>query len=306
MPPLPPDAEAEPRGLLWLDVPVEGAPGKRRSYTLGGVLGSVAFRGLTADWLPILAAGRLVHAGSDAAYGFGAYEIAGPSPLAGHPLAPARSFLEAAGLATASAAAAARAAQRAAAEALGPAIDVLLEDCSHAYRNGFSRGGAARALQRAYEEGYRHVLDADIESLFDAVDWPRLEAKLGALFPFEPLVPLLTAWMRSPVVFDGRTIARRRGLPRGNPVSPLLAKLCLDQFDEELLSRDCRLIRYGDDFVVLTKEAETARRARDHARAGWLARVPFRHLRELVASGSPTGRSRRIEAVPRSVASPAS
>lgn len=341
MPPLPPGAEAEPRGLLWLDVPVEGGPGKRRRYTLGGVLGTVALRGLTDDWLPILAAGRLVHAGADPTYGFGAYEIAGPGPLVDHPLAPARPLLEEAAseaaleraldhvLADSGAAGVDgvtpeafsdrrdpalaelaaelrsgryrpsalagflqrkddggvrplavptvrdRAAQRAACEALAPAIDVLLDDCSYAYRKGFSRAGAAWAIQRAYEEGYRHVLDADIESFFDAVEWPRLESKLGALFPFEPLVPLVSAWVRTAVVFDGRTITRRRGLPQGSPVSPLLANLYLDEFDDELLGRDHRLIRYADDFVVLTKDVEAARRARDHARAA-LARLGLR------------------------------
>lgn len=96
MPPIPAGAEAEPRGLVWLDVPVQGGPDKQRSYTLGGVLGEVALHGLTADWLPILAAGRLTHAGADTGFAFGAYEIAGPAPLTGHPLAPARPFLEAA------------------------------------------------------------------------------------------------------------------------------------------------------------------------------------------------------------------
>ena len=150
MPPLPVAAEAEPRGLLWLDVPVEGSPEKRRPYTLGGVLGTVALRGLSDDWLPLLAAGRLVHAGADPSYGFGAYEIAGPGPLADHPLAPARSCLEAAGLDSASPATAPdRVAQRAACKALRPALDTLLEDSSFAYRKGFSRAGAAKAMRQA-------------------------------------------------------------------------------------------------------------------------------------------------------------
>ncbi|MBD3334265.1 MAG: CRISPR-associated endonuclease Cas1 [Candidatus Eisenbacteria bacterium] len=157
--------------------------------------------------------------------------------------------------------------QRAACEALGPAIDVLLEDCSYAYRKGFSRAGAARAIEQAYSAGYRYVLDADIESFFDAVDWKRMFAKLDALFPQEPLVELIRAWIQAPVVFDGTTIRRKRGLPQGCPVSPLLANLFLDEFDEELLGKDYRLVRYADDFVVLCKDLESARRARGDAAA---------------------------------------
>ena len=159
-----------------------------------------------------------------------------------------------------------RMAQRAACELLSPAIEMLLEDCSYAYRKGFSRVGAARAIERAYDEGFRYVLDADITSFFDAVTWTQLFAKLEALFPFEPLVGLIEEWVRVPVMFDGKLIKRERGLPQGISVSPLLANLFLDEFDEELLGRDYRLVRFADDFIVLCKDLESAQVAREDAR----------------------------------------
>lgn len=160
-----------------------------------------------------------------------------------------------------------RTAQRAAVETLGPAIETLLEDCSYAYRKGFSRQGAAKAIARAREQGFRWVLDADIESFFDAVDWDRLFAKLEALFPEERLLGLLRSWVEAPVVYAGRVIRRARGLPQGAVISPLLANLYLDEFDEELLGRDYRLVRYADDFVVLCRSLEEARRAKEEAAA---------------------------------------
>lgn len=160
-----------------------------------------------------------------------------------------------------------RVAQRAACELLQASFDTLFEDCSFAYRKGFSRNSAARAIQRAYDEGYRWVLDADITSFFDSVDWERLFSRLHALFPFEPLVDVLKAWVRVPVIFDGQRIDRTRGLPQGTPVSPALANLFLDEFDEELLGEEYRLIRYADDFVVLCRDADQARRAKADATA---------------------------------------
>ncbi|MHB0968618.1 MAG: CRISPR-associated endonuclease Cas1 [Thermoanaerobaculia bacterium] len=165
-----------------------------------------------------------------------------------------------------------RIAQRAAATILGESIDAILEECSYAYRKGFSRAGAARAITRAYDEGFRHVLDADIASFFDAVDWGLLGAKLDALFPFDPLVELVKRWVQSDVVFEGRRIVRTRGLPQGSPLAPLLANLFLDEFDEILLGRDFRLVRYADDFVVLCRNVDEALAARDEARAA-LARL---------------------------------
>ena len=111
--------------------------------------------------------------------------------------------------------------QRAAAELLGSAVDTLFEDCSFAYRKGFSRAGAARAIQRAYRDGFRVVLDADISAFFEEVRWDRLFAMLEALFPGEPLLELVREWVTAPVRFEGLRLRRRRGLPQGAPVSPL-------------------------------------------------------------------------------------
>ncbi len=159
-----------------------------------------------------------------------------------------------------------RVAQKAACAVLEAPIEALLEDCSYAYRKGFSRSRAAFAVQRAYEEGFRYVLDADISSFFDAVPWDRLAAKLRALFPHEPLVDLLEGWIRAPVAFDGRILQRDRGLPQGAVISPMLANLYLDELDEELLGEGYRLVRYADDFLVLCRDLEEAQAAWRDAR----------------------------------------
>lgn len=212
-----------------------------------------------------------------------------------------------------------RVAQRAACELLAPSIDTLLEDCSYAYRKGFSRGGAAQAVERAWTDGFRWVLDADITSFFDAVEWERLFAKLHALFPVEPLIPLVERWVSAAVVYEGKRIERQRGLPQGSPLAPLLANLFLDEFDEEILGRDYRLLRYADDFVILCRDVETARAAKEdvqHAlaslgleldgeqprpataipEASWLAQVPLEHIRPLARQGARNARS--PEAIP--------
>ncbi|MDX1998124.1 MAG: reverse transcriptase domain-containing protein [Thermoanaerobaculia bacterium] len=172
-----------------------------------------------------------------------------------------------------------RVAQRAAGQTLAAGIDTLLEDCSYAYRKGFSRSGAARAIQKAYEDGYRTVLDADIAAFFDSVDLDRLLGKLRALYPFEPIVELIDAWLHVPVLFDGKRLERDRGVPQGSPISPLLANLYLDEFDEEILGQGYRLVRSGERFVVLCRDAEAAREAWRASR--WMAGLGVLNLQEL-------------------------
>jgi len=159
-----------------------------------------------------------------------------------------------------------RVVQRAVCQTLMPSVDALLDDCSFAYRKGFSVKGAVQAIERAWRDGFRWVLDADVRAFFDSVDLDLLGAKLHALFPDDPLVSALTAWLRAPVRFGGLTIERTRGLPQGMPVSPVLANLYLDELDERVLGEGFRLIRYADDFVVLCRDREAAERARDEVR----------------------------------------
>ena len=53
---------------------------------------------------------------------------------------------------------------------------------------------------------------------------------------------------------------------QGSPISPLLANYFLLPFDQELEKTGNRLIRYGDDFVILCQNREQADAARDSVR----------------------------------------
>jgi CRISPR-associated protein Cas1 len=157
-----------------------------------------------------------------------------------------------------------RIAQRAVIQAVGETVDHLLEESSFAYRKGLSRIGAAKAINKAYEEGFRYILESDIEAFFDNVDWKLLFDKLEALFYDDPILPLIKDWVKQSVIFQGQKIIREKGLPQGSPISPLLANLFLDEFDESL-GDNFKLIRYADDFVVLCKSREEAESALNDA-----------------------------------------
>ncbi len=141
--------------------------------------------------------------------------------------------------------------QRAVLQELEPAIEQLLEDSSFAYRRGLSHRKAKHSVEQAHEQGYEYVLDADIRSFFDEVDWEKLRTRLEAYFGDDPVVDALLSWCRAPVEFEGRTIERVKGLPQGAVVAPILANLYLDQFDEAIDAMGLKLVRFADDFVVM-------------------------------------------------------
>lgn len=145
-----------------------------------------------------------------------------------------------------------RALQRLLLERLAPALDRTFEDSSFAYRKGLGRRDAAKRLKTCVAQGYRHALRADFSKFFDSIDHERLERRLEAVVGDLDLVQLLMEWVRIGSPFRGR------GLPTGAPISPVLANLFLDRFDEQVEEQGGRLVRYADDFLVLYKNAARA------------------------------------------------
>jgi group II intron reverse transcriptase/maturase/CRISPR-associated endonuclease Cas1 len=157
--------------------------------------------------------------------------------------------------------------QRAVAQIIQPIVDTLHYQHSYGFRTGRSRLNASYAIQAAWREGYRWVYESDIEDFFDSVLWQRLTVRLQALWGDDPLVNALGLWMQAPVEFQGQTIKRVQGLPQGSPLSPLLANIMLDDFDNDMQLAGFKLIRFADDFVVLCKSKEQAQLAQLAAEA---------------------------------------
>ncbi len=155
--------------------------------------------------------------------------------------------------------------QRATAQYLSPALDALMYPKSHGYRRGKSRMTARYDIQRAWREGYHWVYESDIEDFFDSVDRRRLAIRLHALYGNDPVVPLLLNWMAAPVSYHNQLVQRQRGLPQGSPLSPLLANLMLDDFDNDMRAAGFCLVRFADDFVVMCKSEEHAKAAAKQA-----------------------------------------
>jgi len=145
-----------------------------------------------------------------------------------------------------------RALQRTMLAQLGPALDRLFEESSFAYRSGLGREKAAKRIREAYASGYRFGLRADFRRFFDSIDHTLLRERLGAYLNDQAATDALMSWVVSGSPFQGR------GIPTGAPLSPLLANLFLDSFDEEVERDGAKLVRYADDFVIAYRTREEA------------------------------------------------
>lgn len=144
-----------------------------------------------------------------------------------------------------------------------PVFEAEFETCSYAYREGRSVRDAVLRIDQLRRQGFRWLVDADIDSFFDNIAHDRLLAQLARL-PLDPYVrTLFERWVRVEI-YDGRRVyPLQRGIPQGSVVSPMLANLFLDELDENLALFGQTLVRYADDFVILCKSADQATEARE-------------------------------------------
>ena len=158
-----------------------------------------------------------------------------------------------------------RVAQMAALLVIEPIFEADFEACSYGFRPGRNAHQALDQVQAALKADRCEVYDADLASYFDTIDHGRLMQQLERRLADRSVLHLIRLWLRCPVVEDddqGRrhTTHPRHGTPQGGVISPLLANIYLHDFDRAFHATDgpaqfakARLVRYGDDFVVLAR-----------------------------------------------------
>lgn len=153
---------------------------------------------------------------------------------------------------------------------LSDSFDRMFEEGSIGFRKGISREKAVEMIQEAIREGYTYVLESDIEDFFPSIDLRLLMKILEQVLPAKDicLKELIRKCISAGYVLNGVFHERTRGLAQGSPLSPVLANLYLDSFDEEVKSWDVnpalykkcgvKMIRYADDFIIMTRSQEEA------------------------------------------------
>lgn len=139
-------------------------------------------------------------------------------------------------------------------------FDRFFEEGSIGYRKGISREKAVRMVREAIDKGYNFVIESDIEDFFPSVDLEHVSRLLDHYIPEKDglIKSLLRKCLYTDYVLNGKLCIREKGLAQGSPLSPVLANLYLDAFDETAASWGVRMIRYADDFIILTKTKEDA------------------------------------------------
>lgn len=143
--------------------------------------------------------------------------------------------------------------QQAVAQAITPLFEYEFNDHSYGFRPGKNAHQCVQQSERYMAEGYQHIVDIDLKSFFDEVDHCLLLQLLYRKVKCTLTLRLIRKWLRAPILIEGKLTKRRKGVPQGSPLSPLLSNIMLHELDTELERRGLRFVRYADDFSVYTK-----------------------------------------------------
>lgn len=113
--------------------------------------------------------------------------------------------------------------------------------------------------QEYINEGYQHIVDIDLKNFFDEVNHCLLLQLLYRKIKCPYTLRLIRRWLRAPMMINGKLTKRRKGVPQGSPLSPLLSNILLHELDKHMEKHGLRYVRYADDFSVYTKSKTEAR-----------------------------------------------
>lgn len=108
--------------------------------------------------------------------------------------------------------------------------------------------------------GNQDIVDIDLKGYFDEVNHCKLLQLIYKKIKCKTTMCLIRRWLRVPIMIDGKLQKRRKGVPQGSPLSPLLSNIMLNELDKEMQKQNLNFVRYADDFSIYCKTKSKARK----------------------------------------------
>jgi RNA-directed DNA polymerase len=150
--------------------------------------------------------------------------------------------------------------QQAVLRVIMPQFEYMFSEYSYGFRPQRNTQQAVLKSLGYINSGYQHIVDIDLKGFFDEVDHCLLLNLLYRKVKCPVTMQLVRRWLRAPIWVNGELVKRRKGVPQGSPISPLLSNIMLHELDMEMERQGLRFVRYADDFSIYCKTKSEARK----------------------------------------------
>jgi RNA-directed DNA polymerase len=159
-----------------------------------------------------------------------------------------------------------RVVQQAIVNIIGDIFDATFHPSSYGYRPKRSQHDAvakAELFMNKYE--LTEVVDMDLSKCFDTLDHEIIIESVAELISDGKVLKLIRKFLESGVMNSGTFEATEIGSCQGGVISPLLSNIYLNRFDQKMMSKGIRIVRYADDILIFAKDKVTAGNHRVYA-----------------------------------------
>jgi RNA-directed DNA polymerase len=133
---------------------------------------------------------------------------------------------------------------------------------SYGFRPGKGCKDALRRVDELLKRGNHWVVDADLKSYFDTIPHERLMERVGEKIADGRVMSLIEGMLKAGVMDSLKGWQpTEQGSPQGAVISPLLSNIYLNGLDWKMARNGFEMVRYADDYIVLSPSQEQAQKA---------------------------------------------
>lgn len=159
-----------------------------------------------------------------------------------------------------------RVVQQAIVNIIEPIYDATFHPSSYGYRPKRSQHEAVAKAERfmnKYE--LTEVVDMDLSKCFDTLDHEIIMKTVAEQISDGKVLELIRKFLKSGVMNSETYVATEIGSCQGGVISPLLSNIYLNKFDQKMMAKGIRIVRYADDILIFAKDKKTAGDYRTYA-----------------------------------------
>jgi len=151
-------------------------------------------------------------------------------------------------------------------EILEPVFEEDFHPSSYGYRPGRSCHQAiSKATMFIRKYNLKWVVDMDLSKCFDTLDHRIIVETIRKRVTDGSILNLIRSFLKCGIMKEEVFEKSISGSPQGGVISPLIANIYLNEFDQYMKSRNYRIVRYADDILILCKTKRKAEKVQEEA-----------------------------------------